>query len=146
MTNMATASATATDNITKPSDSQADRIDHVEDTQPRTAILGEKNVDQFGSYTKTDPREIALVRKLDLHLMVSRPRICPACILVAQRLRGFCRPLTRDPGPQPILWSMYFLNFLDRNAIVNGKLNGLDTELGMVGSQYNTCVSIFFVG
>jgi hypothetical protein len=41
---------------------------------------------------------------------------------------------------------MYFLNFLDRNAIVNGKLNGLDDELGMVGSQYNTCVSIFFVG
>lgn len=38
------------------------------------------------------------------------------------------------------------LNSLDRNAIVNGKLNGLDAELGMVGSQYNTCVSIFFVG
>jgi hypothetical protein len=45
-----------------------------------------------------------------------------------------------------MLWIMYFLNFLDRNAIVNGKLNGLDKDLGMVGSQYNTCVSIFFVG
>ena len=41
---------------------------------------------------------------------------------------------------------MYFLNFLDRNAIVNGKLNGLDKDLNMQGTEYNTCVSIFFVG
>ena len=41
---------------------------------------------------------------------------------------------------------MYFLNFLDRNAIVNGKLNGLDKDLNMKGTEYNTCVSIFFVG
>ncbi|KAI1256901.1 hypothetical protein MGN70_002029 [Eutypa lata] len=46
----------------------------------------------------------------------------------------------------PILWLMYFLNFLDRNAIVNGKLNNLTEELGMNSSQYNTCISIFFVG
>lgn len=71
---MATTSATATDNAVKPSDTQADRIDHVEDTQPKTTILHDENVDEFGSYAKTDPRETALVRKLDLHLMVSRPR------------------------------------------------------------------------
>lgn len=47
---------------------------------------------------------------------------------------------------QPILWLMYFLNFLDRNAIVNGKLNNLDNDLNMKGSEYNTCVSVFFVG
>jgi hypothetical protein len=41
---------------------------------------------------------------------------------------------------------MYFLNFLDRNAIVNGKLNGLDKDIGLKGTEYNTCVSIFFVG
>ncbi|KAF2130443.1 MFS transporter-like protein [Dothidotthia symphoricarpi CBS 119687] len=40
----------------------------------------------------------------------------------------------------------YFLNFMDRNAIVNGKLNGLDKDIGLHGTQYNTCVSIFFVG
>ncbi|KAI1757015.1 MFS transporter-like protein [Xylaria castorea] len=71
--------------------------------------------DRFGSYAKIDPKEIALVRKLDTYMM-------------------------------PVLWLMYFLNFLDRNAIVNGKLNHLDKDLGLVGSQYNTCVSIFFVG
>ncbi|KAJ4993615.1 MFS transporter [Stagonosporopsis vannaccii] len=46
----------------------------------------------------------------------------------------------------PILWLMYFLNFLDRNAIVNGKIDKMDVDLGLTGVQYNTCVSIFFVG
>ena len=41
---------------------------------------------------------------------------------------------------------MYFLNFLDRNALVNGKLNGLDDDLNLKGTQYNTLVSILFVG
>lgn len=41
---------------------------------------------------------------------------------------------------------MYFMNFLDRNAMVNGRLNTLEEDLGLKGSQYNTCVSILFVG
>lgn len=41
---------------------------------------------------------------------------------------------------------MYFFNFLDRNAMVNGKLDGLADDLGLKGTQYNTCVSILFVG
>ncbi|KAK7702405.1 hypothetical protein SLS64_009697 [Diaporthe eres] len=87
-------------------------IEHVENQD------NEKNTgthERFGSVAKTDRKEIALVRKLDLYLM-------------------------------PILWLMYFLNFLCRNAIVNGKLNNLQEELKMNGTEYNTCVSIFFVG
>jgi len=41
---------------------------------------------------------------------------------------------------------MYFLNFLDRNAMVNGKLDGLAKDLNLKGTQYNTLVSILFVG
>lgn len=41
---------------------------------------------------------------------------------------------------------MLFFNFLDRDAIVNGKLDGLDEQLHMKGYQYNTCVAIFSVG
>ncbi|KAI8192188.1 putative transporter [Colletotrichum sp. SAR 10_75] len=74
-----------------------------------------ETVDEFGAHTKTDPREIALVKKIDWYIL-------------------------------PILWVMYFLNFLDRNAMINGKLNGLDKDLGLKGQQYNTCVSILFVG
>lgn len=47
---------------------------------------------------------------------------------------------------KPTLWIMYFMNFLDRNAIVNGKIDKMDKDLGLTGVQYNTCVSIFFVG
>lgn len=41
---------------------------------------------------------------------------------------------------------MYLFNFFDRNAMVNGRLNGLETDLGLKGNEYNTCVSILFVG
>ncbi|KAI0424840.1 MFS transporter-like protein [Xylaria sp. FL1042] len=90
-------------------------LEHDDDTRddPKKNII--EQPDRFGSYAKVDPKEIALVRKLDLYMM-------------------------------PVLWLMYFLNFLDRNAIVNGKLNHIDKDLGLAGSEYNTCVSIFFVG
>jgi hypothetical protein len=35
---------------------------------------------------------------------------------------------------------------LDRNAIAQARLNGLEEDLGLEGSQYNTCISILFVG
>lgn len=41
---------------------------------------------------------------------------------------------------------MYLFNYLDRNALVNARLNDLEEEIGLVGTQYNTCVSILFVG
>ncbi|MBE3044322.1 MFS transporter, partial [Candidatus Bathyarchaeota archaeon] len=41
---------------------------------------------------------------------------------------------------------MYFFNFLDRNAMVNGKLNTLVEDLSLKGTEYSTCVSILFVG
>ncbi|KAK7464302.1 hypothetical protein VKT23_006470 [Stygiomarasmius scandens] len=46
----------------------------------------------------------------------------------------------------PALWAMYFLNYLDRSAIAQARLNGLEKHLGLVGSQFNICVSILFVG
>ncbi|PYH83747.1 putative pantothenate transporter [Aspergillus uvarum CBS 121591] len=46
----------------------------------------------------------------------------------------------------PILWMMYFLNYLDRNAIANARLNNLEEDLKLVGTQYNTCISILFIG
>jgi hypothetical protein len=89
---------------------QVEHIDHCDEVLKPTP-----QYDKFGSAAKTDPREIALVKKIDLYMM-------------------------------PILWLMYFLNFLDRNAMVNGKLNNLSKDLHLHGTQYNTCVSILFVG
>ncbi|KAI7912236.1 hypothetical protein M9X92_010135 [Pyricularia oryzae] len=84
-------------------------------------------VDQFGSHIKTDPREIALVKKLDWHILYLR--------LTYTNLRN-----------QPILWLMYLFNYLDRNALVNARLDDLEKRLNLVGTEYNTCVSILFVG
>lgn len=71
--------------------------------------------DYSGAYEKTDPREIALVKKLDRWIM-------------------------------PMLWSMYWLNYLDRNAIALARLNDLEEDLNLSSTQYQTCVSILFVG
>lgn len=88
-------------------------VEHVD--QLKQYALENQNLDQFGSAEKTDPREIALVKKLDWYMM-------------------------------PILWLMYFFNFLDRNAMVSARINSLEEDLGLVGTQYQTCVSILFVG
>lgn len=37
---------------------------------------------------------------------------------------------------------MYFLNYVDRNAIAQARLNNLEEDLGMTGVQFNTCVSM----
>lgn len=46
----------------------------------------------------------------------------------------------------PILWIMYWFNYLDRNAITVARLDGLEKELNLTSTEYQTCVSILFVG
>jgi hypothetical protein len=45
-------------------------------------------------------------------------------------------------GCQPTLCTMYFLNYVDRNAIAQARLNNLEEDLGMSGVQFNTTVSM----
>ncbi|KAK9468817.1 major facilitator superfamily domain-containing protein [Lipomyces arxii] len=71
--------------------------------------------DYSGVAEKTDPKEIALVKKLDWFII-------------------------------PTLWVLYFCNFMDRNAITNGKLNTIVEDLKLKGTQYNTGVSVLFAG
>ncbi|KFA69459.1 hypothetical protein S40285_04639 [Stachybotrys chlorohalonatus IBT 40285] len=51
-----------------------------------------------------------------------------------------------DWGIMPLLCVMYFLNYVDRNAIAQARLNDLEEDLGMTGTDFNTAVSILFVG
>ncbi|KAF4452155.1 tartrate transporter [Fusarium albosuccineum] len=46
----------------------------------------------------------------------------------------------------PTLCLMYFLNYVDRNAIAQARLNNLEEDLNMSGTEFNTTVSILFVG
>ncbi|ATY59387.1 major facilitator superfamily transporter [Cordyceps militaris] len=87
----------------------------VEDEYPQKPVPQVEKVDYSGAHAKTDPKEIALVKKLDRWIM-------------------------------PMLWSMYWLNYLDRNAIALARLNHLEDDLNLTSTQYQTCVSILFVG
>lgn len=40
---------------------------------------------------------------------------------------------------------MYLLAFLDRTNIANASVFGLQGDLGLTGTQYNTALTIFFV-
>lgn len=46
----------------------------------------------------------------------------------------------------PMLVLLYILNYLDRNNIASARLGGLEDDLNLVGNQYQTCISILFVG
>lgn len=46
----------------------------------------------------------------------------------------------------PMLWIMYWFNYLDRNAITVARLDNLEAELGLSSTEYQTCVSILFAG
>ncbi|EKG10591.1 Major facilitator superfamily [Macrophomina phaseolina MS6] len=46
----------------------------------------------------------------------------------------------------PLVILMYILNYLDRNNIAAARLAGLEEDLRLTGSQYQTAVSILFVG
>jgi MFS family permease len=46
----------------------------------------------------------------------------------------------------PMLWLMYFLNFLDRAAITVARLNKMEKDLHLTSTQYQACVSGLFVG
>jgi hypothetical protein len=92
-----------------------------------TKYLATENVDYTGSTAKTDPVEIKLVRKIDWRLMVSETRPVDE---------------VRADNWQPTLCVMYFLNYVDRNAIAQARLNNLEEDLGMSGVQFNTTVSM----
>lgn len=38
------------------------------------------------------------------------------------------------------------LNYLDRNNIATARLGTFEKDIGLHGTQYNTIISIFFVG
>ncbi|KAI5963899.1 hypothetical protein KGF57_001175 [Candida theae] len=68
--------------------------------------------------------------------------------MTQEELKELDRKTTRkiDLRLIPMLLFIYILNFLDRNNIANARLDGLEADLGLVGNQYQVCISILFVG
>jgi hypothetical protein len=78
-----------------------------------------------------------------LHAMPSILRIMSAEERAALNLR-----LKRkiDIRLLPMMLIMYILNYLDRNNIASARLAGLEQDLDLKGSQFQSSVSILFVG
>jgi hypothetical protein len=54
--------------------------------------------------------------------------------------------LKLDAFIMPCMVIMYIFNYLDRQNIAAAKLAGIEEDLGISDVQYQTCVSILFVG
>jgi hypothetical protein len=65
--------------------------------------------------------------------------------LRAGSLHKYHPNLPRDPA-NCTFNLRYILNYLDRNNIASARLAGLETDLKLTSSQYETSVSILFVG
>lgn len=94
-----------------------------EDENPQKPVPQVEKVDYSGAHEKTDPKEIALVKKLDRWIMVS-------VLFVESRTLKLCTNMEF----QPMLWSMYWLNYLDRNAIALARLNDLEEDLNLTST------------
>lgn len=46
----------------------------------------------------------------------------------------------------PPIVAMYILNYIDRNAIASARLGGLEEDLNLQGSEYETAISVLFIG
>ncbi|PYH93874.1 MFS transporter [Aspergillus ellipticus CBS 707.79] len=46
----------------------------------------------------------------------------------------------------PVLLVMIILNYLDRNALPNARVQGIDADLGLKGDDYNVAISVLFAG
>jgi hypothetical protein len=46
----------------------------------------------------------------------------------------------------PILFILLILNYLDRNALALARVQGIEADLGMAGRNFNTAISVLFVG
>ncbi|KAI0016128.1 major facilitator superfamily domain-containing protein [Xylariomycetidae sp. FL0641] len=51
-----------------------------------------------------------------------------------------------DLRMMPLMMVIYILNYLDRNNIATARLGSFEKDIGLVGNNYNTVISIFFVG
>ncbi|KAH8884662.1 major facilitator superfamily transporter [Thozetella sp. PMI_491] len=51
-----------------------------------------------------------------------------------------------DSHLMPVLVVMIVLNYLDRQALPNARVQGIEKDLGLKGDQFNTCISVLFAG
>ncbi|KAK6593616.1 pantothenate transporter liz1 [Botrytis cinerea] len=98
--------------------------------------------------TKINPNEVELVE--DAFSTPAKPNGAPAYVrnLAPEDRKRIETSLRRkvDTRLLPMIVLIYIMNYLDRNNIAAAKLAGLETDLNLTGDQFQTSVSILFVG
>jgi len=96
-------------------------------------------------------KEKKLMRKIDLRLMPILVR-CYLMPLVSIDV-VFLASLANSQSTSFIIISltafqiiMYIMNYIDRNALPQARLQGLEKDLGMKGVDYNIVLSLTFIG
>lgn len=93
---------------------------------------------------KLDEPNVAYTEKLQ---SINVQTGLPECIqsLSPDELRKLERGLVRkvDARLMPAVIVMYLLNYIDRTNIASARLGGLEEDLDLKGSQYQTCEYIF---
>ncbi|KAI0127691.1 major facilitator superfamily domain-containing protein [Xylariales sp. AK1849] len=82
------------------------------------------------------------------HAAVASESVPGTLPINADEYKALERNLVRkiDFRLMPVLVIMIILNYLDRQALPNARLQGLEEDLGLVGEQYNTAISVLFAG
>lgn len=112
----------------------------IEDEYPQKPVPQVEKVDYSGAHEKTDPKEIALVKKLDRWIMASS---FPSLYSAGGVMR--LQPRLTKTEQQPMLWSMYWLNYLDRNAIALARLNDLEEDLNLTSTRMLPAAFTIFI-
>lgn len=111
-------------------------LQSLEDPEAHSEI----SVDYAGSSRKTDPAEIALVRKLDMCMMVSFQLTGHSSFRGTHLLRS----CNINALQQPFLWILCFMNIFSRQAISVARLDSLEEDLGINDTQFSTAVSVHY--
>lgn len=108
------------------------------------------------AYIESSKAEEAFSRKAETNGVESDFEIRPEYFdlpeslqhLTQEELKALDKKTSRkiDLRLMPMLIYIYILNYLDRNNIALARLGGLEKDLGLVGNQYQTCISVLFVG
>lgn len=69
-------------------------------------------------------------------------------LLLSSRLRApdLFYALQIDFTLLPTLFVLLILNYLDRNALASARVQGLEKDLGMKGTDFNIAISVLFAG
>lgn len=102
------------------------------------------------TYVESAKEDFEIVKQSEPTEELERNLAIPESLkhMTEEELEAFDKKVTRkiDFRILPTLVWIYILNYLDRNNIASARLGGMEDDLGLKGNQYQTCISILFVG